>query len=66
MFSLILITAMGIQPVGNYANISECQSAAKDWQSQGVKAGCVRQETPEQAAAKISQTFRLMLDSMPK
>jgi len=57
---------MGIQPVGNYANISECQSAAKDWQSQGVKAGCVRQETPEQAAAKISQTFRLMLDSMPK
>ena len=66
MYSLVLITALGIQPVGNYANIAECQSAAKQWQAQDVKAGCVQQESPEQALAKMSQMLKAMIDTMPK
>ncbi len=65
-WSLVLITAMGIQSVGQYSQEKDCQAAAKVWQTQQVKAGCVQQESPEQTIARMQQIFKTIMESMPK
>jgi len=32
IFSLILITATGVQPFGSYTNLADCQLAAREFQ----------------------------------
>jgi hypothetical protein len=65
-YALILIIASNIQTAGLYATAPDCQRAAKEWQAQGVKAGCVQQESPEQAIAKMQSIMRTMMEQMPK
>lgn len=51
---LLLLVSGNLQTVGFYDQQSACSQAAKDWQAQGVKAGCVQQESPERALKKIA------------
>lgn len=66
IYTLVLVTAMGLQSVGTYNNADQCKVAAKEWQSQGIKAGCVQQESPEQAIAKMQTLMVNMIERMPK
>lgn len=66
IYTLVLVTAMGLQSVGTYNNADQCKTAAKEWQSQGIKAGCVQQETPEQVMLKMQTIMTTMIERMPK
>ena len=63
-YALILIIASNIQTAGIYNSAADCQRAAKEWQTQNVKAGCVQQESPEQAIAKMQSIMKLMMKEM--
>lgn len=63
---LILMTASGLQQVGLYDQQAACTQAAKDWQSQGVKAGCVQQESPERAMKKIAAVIAAAANAIDK
>ena len=65
-YALVLIIASNIQTAGIYGSAAECQKAAKEWQAQSVKAGCVQQESPEQAIAKMQSIMKTMLEQMPR
>jgi hypothetical protein len=65
-YALILIIASNIQTAGLYATATDCQQAAKEWQTQDVKAGCVQQESPEQAIAKMQSIMRTMMEQIPR
>lgn len=65
-YALILIIASNIQTAGIYSSAAECQNAAKEWQAQSVKAGCVQQESPEQAIVKMQSIMKTMLEQMSK
>ena len=62
MWTLMIITATGLQPVGNFTNKDLCNQAAKEWQKQEVKAACSQVESPEVAMQKMV----LMMKSMMK
>lgn len=65
IYSLIFITAAGIQPYGAYANLSDCQAAAKEFQRQEIKAGCVKQESQEESAARASAMMQSFMKMFP-
>ena len=65
MYSLILILSMGVQTVGTYATVQECQSNLTQFTKQDVKAACVRQQSPDEAmrqAQAMFKTFRAMME----
>ena len=66
IYTLVLITTAGLQSVGTYNNVDQCKAAAKDWQGQGVKAGCVQQESPEQAVKRMQALMVNMISQLPK
>jgi predicted Fe-Mo cluster-binding NifX family protein len=63
-YVLMVVIASNIQSVGVYGDQSACQKAAKDFQSQGVKAVCVQQESPEQAITKMTALMKTMMEQM--
>jgi hypothetical protein len=65
-YALILILASNVQTAGIYSTAADCQKAAREWQAQSVKAGCVQQETPEQALAKMQAVMKAMMEQMPQ
>lgn len=66
IYALVLVTTMGLQTVGTYNNPDQCKVAAKEWQAQGMKAGCVQQESPEQIMLKMQTIMTTMIERMPK
>lgn len=66
IYTLVLITAAGLQSIGTYNSADQCKTAAKEWQSQGVKAGCVQQESPEQAIKRMQAVMVNMISQLPK
>jgi hypothetical protein len=65
IYALLLITATGAQPFGNYTNLSECQAAAREFQRQEIKAGCVRQESQEESAARAQNMMKSLMQIIP-
>jgi hypothetical protein len=65
IYSLILITATGVQPFGSYASLADCQSAAKEFQRQEIKAGCVRQESQEESMARAQAMMKSFMKMIP-
>lgn len=64
IYSLVLVTALGVQSIGSYDNLAECQSAARDFQKQKVPASCVRQESPEQAMNRATAIMKNMMEQI--
>jgi len=64
MWTLMIITATGLQSVGNYTNKDLCNQAAKEWQKQEVKAACSQVESPEVAMQKMVSMMKSMIKSM--
>jgi hypothetical protein len=62
IYTLVLITAAGVQQLGMYDNPQQCSAAAREWQQQGIKAGCVQQPSP----AEIMQQMTGLLVKMQK
>ena len=65
IYALLLITATGAQTFGNYSNIKECESAAREFQRQEIKAGCVRQESQEESAARAQNMMKSFMQMIP-
>ena len=65
IYSLIFITAAGIQPYGAYANLFDCQAAAKEFQRQEIKAGCVRQQSQEESIAQAQIMMKNFMQLIP-
>ena len=65
IFSLILITATGVQSFGSYTNLADCQSAAREFQRQEIKAGCVRQESQEESVARAQAMMKNFMKMIP-
>jgi hypothetical protein len=61
IYALLLITVTGVQTFGNYSNIKECESAAREFQRQDIKAGCVRQESQEESAARAQNMMKNLM-----
>ena len=57
MYSLILILAQGISPIGTYNDLATCQAQLAQFRQQDIKAACVQQPTPEQ---QMAQAQRMM------
>jgi hypothetical protein len=65
IYTLLLVTATGVQTFGNYSNIKECESAAREFQRQEIKAGCVRQESQEESAARAQNMMKSFMQMIP-
>jgi hypothetical protein len=52
-YSLVLLTAVGVQSIGTYDDYLRCQIAAEEWKEQNVAAGCVEQKDPTEAFADM-------------
>lgn len=65
IYSLIFITATGIQSYGAYNSLPECQSAAKEFQRQEIKAGCVKQQSQEESMAKAQSMMQSFIKMIP-
>jgi hypothetical protein len=65
IYALLLITATGVQTSGQYANIKECESAAREFQRQDIKAGCVRQESQEESMARAQNMMKSLMQMIP-
>jgi hypothetical protein len=65
IYALLLITATGAQPFGHYTNLTECQSAAREFQRQEIKAGCVRQESQEESMAQAQNMMKSFMQMIP-
>jgi len=66
MYSLILVLAQGVTPVGTYADLATCQTQLAQFHKQNVTAACVQQPTPEQSMAqaqRMMQSFVKMIES---
>lgn len=63
-YSLMVVVASTIQSVGVYSDQTVCHQAAKEFQSQGVKAVCVQQESPEQSMKKMAELMKNMMNQM--
>jgi hypothetical protein len=68
MWTLLLVTAINTAPapVGTFATQQACQTSAKEWQVQGVKAGCVPQPSTEDAMKQAIAMMNAFINSMPK
>ena len=65
IYSLIFVTAAGVQSLGAYTSLADCQSAAKEFQRQEIKAGCVRQESQEESMARAQNMMRSFMQLVP-
>ena len=65
IYSLILITTTGVQSFGTYTNLPECQTAAREFQRQEIKAGCVKQESQEESMARAQTMMQSFIRLMP-
>lgn len=65
IYSLILVTATGVQAFGTYTSLLDCQSAAREFQRQEIKAGCVRQESQEESMARAQSMMQNFMRMMP-
>ena len=65
IYSLILFTTAGVQSFGAYANLADCQIAAREFQRQEIKAGCVRQESQEESMARAQTMMNSFLKMIP-
>jgi len=69
LYELILVTAVGVQGVGQYDDYIDCAVEAEHWQEQGVPAGCVQKMTPEDAFEKfigiLNHMDQLQQDAYP-
>jgi hypothetical protein len=65
IYALLLITTTGAQTFGHYSNIKECESAAREFQRQEIKAGCVRQESQEESAARAQNMMKSFMQMIP-
>jgi|TARA_B110000503_G_C6906922_1_gene313031 hypothetical protein len=68
IWTLLLVTAMNTAPsqVGSFTTQEACQVSAKEWQSQGVKAGCIPQQSPEEAMNHAVSIMNTFISSLPK
>jgi hypothetical protein len=68
MWTLLLVTAMNVAPAhaGNFPTQETCQTAAKEWQVQGVKSGCVPAPSPEEAIKQAQIMMQYFLNSLEK
>ena len=66
IYALLLVTATGVQPFGNYNNLSECQAAAREFQRQEIKAGCIRQESQEESMVRAQNMMKNLMQIMPR
>lgn len=64
IYTLIFVTATGIQSMGNYNNLAECQNAANEFKSQEVRVGCVKQESPEQSMSRASSLMKSFFETV--
>jgi hypothetical protein len=64
----MLVTAINTapSPVGTFATQQACQTSAKEWQAQGVKAGCVPQPSTEDTMKQAMTMMNAFVNSMPK
>lgn len=65
IYSLIFVTATGIQSLGAYTSLTECQTAAREFQRQEIKAGCVRQESQEESMARAQTMMKSFMQLIP-
>jgi len=65
IYALLLVTATGVQTFGHYSNIKECESAAREFQRQDIKAGCVRQESQEESMARAQNMMKSLMQMVP-
>lgn len=65
IYTLLLITATGAQNFGSYNSLSDCQSAAREFQRQEIKAGCVRQESQEESVARAQNMMQSFMKMIP-
>ena len=68
MWTLLLVTTINAAPapVGTFATQQACQTSAKEWQVQGVKAGCVQHPSAEDAMKQAIAMMNAFINSMPK
>ena len=65
IYSLLFITATGIQSFGSYTNLADCQLAAREFQRQEIKAGCVKQESQEESMARAQSMMQSFIKMIP-
>jgi len=65
IYALLLATAAGFQNVGGYGSLSDCQAAAREFQRQDIKAGCVRQESQEESMARAQIMMKNFMQLVP-
>ena len=65
-WALVLITAGSLQTVGTYSVEADCQAAVKAANSQGIKALCVQQQSPEAAVAQMQRLMDQMIKGLDK
>lgn len=63
-WALVLLTAAGLQTVGVYDQQDVCERAASSWRKQDVKAGCIQQQSPEQAVAQMQRILKSMMQEV--
>ena len=66
MYSLILILAQGISPVGTYKDLATCQAQLAQFRQQDVKAACVQQPAPDEQMAqaqRMMQSFAKIMNT---
>jgi|TARA_R110000868_G_scaffold392918_1_gene663807 hypothetical protein len=68
MWTLLLVTAMNTAPsqVGSFTTHEACQVSAKEWQAQGLKAGCIPKQSPEEAMKQAQMMMQSFLSGLPK
>jgi hypothetical protein len=64
MWTLILVTASGIQTAGNFNDRALCDQVAKEWQRQEVKAACSQTESPDAAMQRMATLMKAMIKIM--
>lgn len=64
MWTIAIVLASSIQNIGQFANQVDCERAVKQFQQPGVVAGCVPQQTPEQAMANAQRMMNQFMSSM--
>lgn len=65
IYSLLLLTATGMQAFGSYNNLSECQNAAQEFKQQNIPAGCVRKESYEESMARAQIMMKNLMQMIP-
>ena len=65
-WALVLITAGSLQTVGIFDDEAACKRSVKEANSQGIKALCVQQQSPEQVVAQMQRLMDQMIKGLDK